>query len=202
MKFALRFMKATLVGGFLFMVPFILLLIVLRQGIGFAKKVVGPLAARLPVSSVAGVTVVTLASVALLLLIALLAGFIAQTSAGRKTKDWLESVVVGRMPGYSLLKGLVGGSADLEDGKQATPVLAWIEESWVFAFVMEVHADGNRTVFVPGAPSPLSGTVYFLPEDRIRPIDATLASVMASIRRLGIGSADILKGQLGPKASS
>ena len=199
MKFALRFLKATLTGGLLFMVPFILLLVVVQKGIGFAKKVVGPLAARLPVQSVAGVAVLTLASVILLLIVALLAGLFAKTSAGRKLKDWLENTIVGNMPGYSILKGLVGGAAELEGGKQAAPVLAWIEESWVYAFVLEVHADGNRTVFVPGAPSPLSGAVYFLPEDRIRPLDVPLASVMAAIHRMGIGSADILKGQLGPK---
>jgi uncharacterized membrane protein len=151
---------------------------------------------------VAGVTIATLAAAGVLLSVALLAGLAAQTSAGKKIKDWLEYTIVGRMPGYSLLKGLVGGSADLERGKQAKPVLAWIEESWVYAFVMEVHADGNRTVFVPGAPSPLSGAIYFLPEDRIRPLDASTASVMASIHRLGLGSADILEGRLGPRVSS
>jgi uncharacterized membrane protein len=202
MKFAFRFLKATVVGGLLFMVPLILFLVVLRHGVEFAKKAVGPLAGHLPVRSVAGVTVVTLASAVLLLLLALLAGLFSQTAAGQKLKDWLEYTIVGRMPGYSLLKGLVGESSDLERGANVVPALAWIEESWVYAFVMEVHDDGNRTVFVPGAPSPLSGAIYFLPEDRIRPLDASTASVMASIHRLGLGSADILKGRLGPRASS
>jgi uncharacterized membrane protein len=202
MKFALRFLKATLVGGFLFMVPFILLLVVLRHGVEFAKKAVGPLVAHLPVRSVAGVTIATLAAAAVLLSVALVAGLIAQTSTGRKIKNWLENTIVGRMPGYSILKGLVGGAGDLEGGKQAAPALAWIEECWVYALVLEVHADGNRTVFVPGAPSPLSGAVYFLPEDRIRPLDVPLASVMATIHRMGIGSEEILKGRLGPRGST
>ncbi len=202
MKFALRFLKATLLGGLLFMVPFILLLVVLQKGIGFARKVVGPLAAKLPVQSVGGVAIVTLASATVLLIVALLAGLFARTRAGRKLKDWLENTIVGNMPGYSILKGLVGGGTDLEGGKQAAPALAWIEECWVYAFVLEVHADGHRTVFVPGAPSSLSGAVYFLPEDRVRPLDVPLASVMATIRRMGIGSEELLKGRLGPRTSS
>ena len=200
MRFALRFLKATVIGGLLFMVPLILFALVVRQGVEFAKKIVGPLVAHLPVRSVAGVTIATLASAVLLLLLALLAGLVSQTGAGRKIKEWLEYTIVGRMPGYSLLKGLVGGSTELEGGKQVAPVLAWIEESWVFAFVMEVHGDGNRTVFVPGTPSPLSGSLYFLPEDRIRPLDAPLASVLTAIRRLGVGSAELVTGRLGPKS--
>jgi hypothetical protein len=41
--------------------------------------------------------------------------------------------------------------------------------------------------------------VYFLPEDRVRPIDVPVAAVMKAIRGLGIGSAKLLEGRLSPK---
>ena len=69
----------------------------------------------------------------------------------------------------------------------------------MYAFVLEVHPDGHRTVFVPGAPSPLSGAVYFLPEDRVRLLDVPVAPVMKALRGLGIGSAALLEGRLGPR---
>jgi len=200
MKLFFRFLKASVVGGLLFVVPLILLLVVLRHGVDLAQKAVAPIVRRLPVHTIGGVTVATLAAVTVLLLVALVVGLFAQTATGRRVREWLEYTILGRLPGYSILKGLLGGTGGLEEGTAAAqPALAWIEECWVFAFVMEVHADGHRTVFVPSAPSTLSGAIYFLPEDRVRPLDVPLAAVMKAIRRFGLGSADLLKGRLGAK---
>ena len=199
MKSALRILKATLVGGFLFMVPLILILAVLRHGIEYAKKVVKPIATLAPVDSIAGVTMVTLAAALFLALIALAFGLFAQTALGQRIRDWLESTVVGKVPGYSILKGILADSDGVSGSADVRTALAWIEESWVYAFVLEVHPDGLRTVFVPGAPSPLAGAVYFLPEDRIRLLDLPVAPVMKALRGLGVGSADLLAGRLSPR---
>jgi uncharacterized membrane protein len=199
MKSTFRVLKATLVGGLLFMVPVILVLVVLRHGVDMAKKIVKPVVvAYAPVHSVAGVTVATLAAAGLLALIALGLGLFSQTALGRRIRDWLENTILGRVPGYAILKGLVGDTVGVDAGDVA-PALAWIEESWVYAFVMEVHPDGFRTVFVPAAPSPLTGAIYFLPEDRLRPLDLPVASVMKAIHRLGVGSAALLAGRLSAK---
>ncbi len=191
-----RVVKATLVGGLLFLVPLILMLLVLGKGLELAKKAIGPIVKHAPVHSVAGVTMATLASIAVLLAIALLVGFFAQTQTGRRLKEWLESTILGKVPAYSILRGMLEPSA-VGEGR-ATPALAWIEESWVYALVMEVHEDGQRTVFVPGAPSPLSGAIYFLPESRVRPLDIPLPAFFKEIRSIGLGSKDILRGRLSP----
>ena len=192
----LRILKATLLGGLLFMVPVILVLVVLRHGVEMTKKVVSPVvAAYAPARTVAGVTVVTLAAVGFLVLIALGLGVFAQTRFGRHARDWMEDTILGRVPGYAILKGVVGDTVGMDTGG-IVPALAWVEESWVYAFVMEVHPDGQRTVFIPAAPSPLTGAIYFLPEDRVRLLDAPPAAVMKAIHRLGQGSAAIVAGRL------
>jgi uncharacterized membrane protein len=127
-------------------------------------------------------------------------GLFAQTVLGGRIRAWLEATIVGKVPGYSILKGMLADSDAVSDTADVRTALAWIEESWVYAFVLEVHADGHRTVFVPGAPSPLAGAVYFLPEDRVRLLDVPVAPVMKALRGLGIGSAVLLDGRLGPRA--
>jgi uncharacterized membrane protein len=161
MKTLARLLKATLVGGLLFLVPLILMGLVLNKGLEIAAKIVGPIVRHSPVHTVLGVTAVTLASGLALLLVALAFGVVAQTAVGRRTKAWLESTILGKVPAYSLLRGMLDPSIPAE-GTQ--PALAWVEESWVYALVLEAHEDGHRTVFIPGAPNPLSGSIYFLPE--------------------------------------
>ena len=195
----LRVLKATLFAGLLFIVPVILVLVVLRHGVAMAKKVVNPIVvAYAPARTLFGVTVVSIAAVGFLVLIALGLGLFAQTAPGRRVRDWLENTILGRVPGYAILKGVVGDVVGMDTGG-ILPALAWVEESWVYAFVMEVHPDGHRTVFVPAAPSPLTGAIYFFPEDRVRLLDAPPAAIMKAIQRLGQGSAAIVAGRLFPR---
>ncbi len=193
-----RFVKATVVGGFLFLVPLILLLAVAAKGIELAKKVVVPIVAHLPDVQVGGVALATIAAAAFLLVLALAVGLFAQTSLGRRAKDWMESTILGKIPAYSILRGMLEPS-DASAG--ALPALAWVEESWVYALIMEVHPDGHRTVFIPGAPNPLSGSLYFLPENRVRPLDVPIDVFMKQIRRIGVGSKDVVAGSLGSPPS-
>jgi uncharacterized membrane protein len=65
---------------------------------------------------------------------------------------------------------------------------------------METHEDGHRTVFVPGAPNPLSGAVYFLTENRVRLLDMSVPSFFKQLRSIGVGSKDLLRGRLSPPA--
>jgi uncharacterized membrane protein len=188
-----RLLKATLVGGLLFLVPLILMGLVLKKGLEIAEKIVGPIVRHSPVHTVLGVTVVTLASGLALLLVALAFGVVAQTAAGRRIRAWLEATILGKVPAYSLLRGMLDPSI-LTKGAQ--PALAWVEESWVYALVLEVHEDGHRTVFIPGAPNPLSGSIYFLPESRVRNLDMPLPTFFKQIRALGIGSRELLRGRL------
>jgi uncharacterized membrane protein len=195
MRFLWRFLKATLIGGFLFLVPLILFVVVIGKGVELAKKVVGPAVAHLP-NSIGGVAVKTLAAAALLAVLALVVGLFAQTGVGRRVKDWLESTILGKIPAYSIVRGMLEPSGVVDE--RAKPALAWVEESWVYALVMEIHEDGHRTVFVPGAPSPLSGSLYFLPENRVRPLDVPLPTFLKEIRSMGVGSRKLLEGRLGP----
>ena len=196
MKLIPRFLKATIVGGLLFMVPLILMLLVLKQGVEIVRKVVGPLAARFPYHTIAGVGVTTILAVALILVVSFVLGLAAQTSTGRRVREWLEWTILGKVPGYAMLKGVLQGTTGLETEGEVSVALARLEDAWQLAFVVEVHEDGHRTVYVPGAPSPASGSIYYLPEDRVRPIDVPMHQALASIRRLGAGSKELLRGKL------
>jgi len=60
------------------------------------------------------------------------------------------------------------------------------------------HADGLLTVFVPSAPTPVAGTIYYLPEDRVRRLDVPVQTAAKLIMRLGVGFAEALRGQIAP----
>ncbi len=196
MKLIPRFVKATIVGGFLFVIPLILMGLVLRRGLDLVGKVVGPLAAHFPDHRIMGVGLTTVLSAVVILIGSFVLGLAAQTAAGRRVREWLEWTILGKMPGYAMVKGILQGSTGLEGEEAARVVLARFENAWQLAVLVETHSDGHCAVYVPGAPSPASGAIYFLPADRVRPTDIPMAKALATLRHFGAGSEELLRGRL------
>ena len=193
------FFKATIVGGLLFMVPLILMVVVLQKGLGLVRKIVVPLAKYFPERTFLGVGMTTILSIAVIVLLCFLFGLVARTAAGKKVRDWLEFTIMGKLPGYALVKGVIQGATGLENEEDVTIALVRIEDAWQIGFVVEVHSDGHRTVYLPGVPNPASGSIFYMTEDRIRPLDVKTPELVMAIRHLGLGSKDFLKGKLGER---
>jgi uncharacterized membrane protein len=124
-------------------------------------------------------------------------GLLARTAAVAAVGDRLERVLLRRIPGFTLVKSMTEGMIGIDTGSEVKVAVAWIEESWVLAFVMERHENGLSTVFVPSAPTPAAGAIYYLPEDRVRLLDVPVSAAIACITTLGVGSRQLLaKAQL------
>lgn len=197
------FLKATLVGGLMFLVPVVLVVLVLRHALQLAAKLAVPLADVLPVSHVGGVGVVTLVAVAILLVIAFLAGLLARTGPGRRVTHWFEESLLGGLPQYRMVKLLADGLTQLETGGDMQPVLMRGDEGWMLGYQMEELPDGWRVIFLPASPTPMSGNVIYVEASRVQPLDLSMREAMLLVKRLGIGSAEKLRStNLGNSTSS
>ena len=65
MKGLFRFLKTTLIGGIVFLVPVIIIVAIIGKAFEIMKKVADPLSALIPIDSVGGVVVVNLIAFAL-----------------------------------------------------------------------------------------------------------------------------------------
>ena len=188
------FLKATLVGGLMFLVPVVLVALVLRHALQFAGKIAQPIAAVLPVSHLGGVAIATIIAVAILLCIALLAGLLSRTGPGRRVTHWFEESILGGMPQYRMVKSLAEGLTQLENGTGMQPVLMRGDEGWMLGYQMEELPDGWRVIFLPASPTPMSGNVMYVEASRVKPLDLSMRDAMQLVKRLGIGSAEKLRG--------
>ena len=194
MKSIKEFFKATVIGGLMFLVPVVLVLVVLGKALQFAGKVAQPIARTLPVSHMGGVAVATLIAVAILLLIALLAGLAARTGPGRRVTHWFEESILGGMPQYRMVKSLAEGLTQLENGTGMRPVLMRGDEGWTLGYQMEELPNGWRVIFLPASPTPMSGNVIYAEAARVQTLDLSMSEAMQLVKRLGIGSAEKLRG--------
>jgi len=194
MKSIIRFIRMTFVGGILFLVPIIVIVAVVGKALVIVDNIISPMAAHLP-SIIGNAPPKVLAGV-ILVLICFFAGIFARTVVAGRFVRRLETSFLSNLPGYEFMKGIGEGFLGVESKHTHEVVLAWVEESWQFGFLMERIDDGHVAVFLPGAPSPTSGSVYFLTEDRIRPIELPAGSAMKCLKQLGTGANDLLRGQL------
>ena len=193
MKSIKEFLKTTIVGGIVFLVPLILLILVLRHAMEFAGKIAGPIAALFPENRIAGVALATIIAALVLLLLSFLAGLFARTHVGRDLARWLEDSLLGNLPQYRMVKTMAEGFAQVEDAQNLRPALVSIEGGWQLGYLLEEVRAGWVAVFLPQAPTPMSGNVMYMPAERVRVLDMPIGEAMLLVKRLGVGSAHSLR---------
>lgn len=198
----LKFIRTSLVGGILFLLPIVVVAIIAGKAVAIARKIVGPLAAHLPEDSVFGLDMPKMLAIGLLVLFCFLAGVFARTALAQKAITWLETTVLSNLPGYEFIKNLSGNLLGDEKNRVYPVVLARIEDAWQLAFLIERLEGGHVAVFVPGAPSPQSGSVYFMTEDRIRLLDIPSPAATKCLKRYGLGANALLGSWLSPSGPS
>ncbi len=200
MRALVAFIRATLIGGILFLLPIVVLAIVIGKAQELARRIVAPLASRIAMQSMAGISTGTILAIGLLVLFCLLAGMFAKTRLAPKVVEWLESGFLYNIPGYDFFKGISESLMGYETGHAYPVVLARIEEAWQIGFLMEHLESGYYAVFVPGAPNVWSGSVYLMTEERFQRIGVSRVEAVKCLRRLGLGADALLSRGIGGRA--
>ena len=187
------FLKTTIVGGLVFLVPLVLVSMVLKRGLEIASKVAKPVVEHFPAHQVAGIALGTIAAALLLTVVAFAAGLAARTERGRAVTRWVGESFLGAMPQYRVVTSMAEGLTKIEQGDGLRPALVAIEDAWQICYVLEELAQGWVAVFIPQAPTPMSGNVMYVPADRVRRLDIKIGEAMQLVKRMGAGSAEALK---------
>ncbi len=187
-------LRATIIGGLLFLFPMVLIIIVFGYAMQFSIKIAKPISEILHVEPVLGAGGVTVLAALVLILLSLLAGLVARTNAGKRIMRWFENSILGGLPQYRLVKSMAEGLVQVETTEGVHPALVSIEGGWQIAYLLEQLENGWVTVFLPQAPTPMSGNVMYMPADRVRPLNITMVEAMTIVRRIGVGSAKALRG--------
>jgi uncharacterized membrane protein len=196
MKSILKIIKATFLGGILFLAPLVVLLIILEKGYVIIQKVTLPLVNHLPRVHVLGIALQELAGIIIILFICFLAGLLSKTVLATRLVQKLEDGILSFVPGYSFMKKMNESIMGIESKEDLKVVLVPTDAGWQFAFLIEQINENNFTVFIPDAPNPWSGSVCFVEKKDIKEIEITQKQALACIRKLGYGTKELLKNKL------
>lgn len=186
------FIRTTIVGGLLFLLPLVVVVLIIGKALKISMVVAKPLDAFIPVDSVGGVALANILAVLVVFVLCYLAGLVARFSGIKRKVAGIEELLIAALPGYAFAKTMVSGVVKAEDevGNMA-PVLVTLDDYKQIAFEVERTPGGNVVVFLPGAPNPWSGSVVYVSEGRVEPLDMAPQDAIKNIRVLGRGSAKI-----------
>jgi hypothetical protein len=183
-----KFIKTTVVGGVLFILPLVLVAVLIEKAIHLLR---GPVQKLLPMFAdydVAGVALLSLVTLAGLMLLCFLAGLLARTAAARRTLESVENNVLGKLPGYQLVKETAERFAGLENIDGAKVGLLREDENWRLCMVCETSGDW-ATIFIPdgGMAGVTAGEVRIAPMANVVITDINWLPVINNLKRGGRG---------------
>lgn len=189
MRTLAEFTKTTLIGGVLIILPLYLAALLLAKTVKGMLALLSPVADQIP----ATVEFRQVLAIALLIAVCFIVGLIVRTGPGLRAKNAFERSVLEKLPGYTFLRGLAGRLTGRSEEHTLQPALVEIEEALVPALIVENLDDGSYTVLVPSAPTPMAGSIYILPRDRVHPVDIPLAKAIAVFSKWGTGAGEFVR---------
>lgn len=192
MKAIYQFFRTTLVGGILFLVPLIAIVVIVGKAMSLTHKLIDPLTAHLPFESLIGLPAPVFLAAFLVVSMCFVAGLLAKTSRAQKWVTSLEGSVLSKVPGYSLLKSAGASMLGAEASGSYPVVFVDFGDSTQLGLQTDVLPNGQITVFIPGSPDPQAGAVHFVTADRVKPAGLTLADAMKCLKNYGGGTRALL----------
>lgn len=198
MKKMIEFLKLSAMGGFLVLLPLLLLYLVLAEAVQLIVALATPIADLFPAGIFDNVDHPVLLALILLLIVSFVLGLLLRMAYLRRMGDWAERYVLARVPAYNAIKhlsrGLIGASD--EHALFRSAVVTSVNGERQLAYLVEDHGNGDVTVLVPRPPTAFAGDLFVVPRERVVLLKAGLGDVSAVISHWGVGLHALLETEL------
>ena len=189
------FIKTTLLGGALVVLPLVILVSVFGWLYDFLSDKVKPLTYLFSETVQRQEFLASLFALIIILATFFVVGLVVKTKFGKLSFEYIERKFLFKIPLYKIIKEttlqLLGSNKTLF--KSVALVKLFGSEARVTAFITDEHEDGSFTVFVPSGPAPTAGFIYHLPKEYVEKVNYPIDKAMKTIFSLGAGSKELLE---------
>lgn len=191
MKKLLSFVKTTLLGGLIFLLPLVLLITVIGKGVEIIMNVIEPLHLLFPGESFQKKALVYVSALFALFLICFLAGIAAKSVLGTHLFEAVDKKLM-KLPGYALFKARVTGNIGSDiDERFRNPVIVTFKDHSKIGFLIETTPEGLASVYLPGTPDPWIGSFILVSKAQTKPIHLTMKETLQLFEQIGKGISTI-----------
>lgn len=189
------FLKTTLIGGALVVLPIVILIFVFNWLYEFIEDKLRPITNIILETAKMQEFAAAVLALIIILLVFFLVGLMIQTKIGSIIFNSIEQNFLIKIPLYKIIKEttiqLMGNNRNLF--KHVALVKLYDSDTRITAFVTEVHEDGSYTVFVPSGPAPTAGFIYHLKKESVQIVKYPIEKALKTIFSVGAGSSELIK---------
>ena len=183
---SLGFLRTTAIGGVLFLLPFVVVMVLLVYVYQSVVAVHDRLKSWIPFDSVTRIGLLFALAILLLLAACFLAGLLARRAFGLHFSGTLERQLMKVFPKYGIYKDLLAGTIGGDEAAPSLrPVLVKREEELALAFEADRLANGLVVVYFPGSPDTWNGSIALIAPGNVQSTDVPFAEVLRICERLG-----------------
>lgn len=190
-----QFIRTTFVGGFLIVLPIVILLIVLNWLFATLTDYIRPITNILIQTARVNEFIASFLAVVFIVLVFFLVGLLVKTEIGKVSFQAIEDKFLAKIFGYRIIKETV--LQIFGEEKKVFRAVALVKlfgnDTLMTAFVTDEHSDGSYTVFIPSGPAPTAGFVYHVQKEQITIIDIPVDQALRTILSLGAGSKKLIE---------
>jgi uncharacterized membrane protein len=191
MKAILLFIRTTLTGGILLLLPVVLAALFISKALDILEKISTPFARVMP-DNVLGFDGSKLTVILLLIAVCFIGGLMFRLKMIQRGIDKLEKEVLSFLPGYSMIKSITADALGKKIEHKLLPVLIKDGDHWNLGFLIE-KGSSHSTVFVPDAPRHDAGEIRIVQNEVIKELDLSISKFDQSIRNYGVGLVNLVK---------
>ncbi len=190
-----NFLRTTFLGGFLIVLPIVILLVVLNWMFETLTGYIRPITNVLIETAKLNEVVASLFAVLFIILVFFLVGLLVKTELGKVSFEAFENKFLSKVFGYRIIKETVLQifGEERKVFKAVALVKLFGNETLMTAFVTDEHSDGSFTVFIPSGPAPTAGFVYHVQKEQITIVDIPVDQALRTILSLGAGSKKLIE---------
>jgi len=187
MRNLITFLKTTIIGGLIVIVPLAIIVFVVGDTVVSLVTVTKPLTADLPFGTFANAVIALLLVTAIIIAVCFTAGFLLSTLWGKAIKNWLEKSLFERIPMYTTLRGLTQKFAGIESAE--FPVVEadlYHSDNRVLGVLVDNLPDGRQVIYVPLSPIVTVGQLHILPKERVTETDLSMSETIGCLSQMGL----------------
>lgn len=191
MKRLNHFVRTTLLGGAVVVLPVTIFILLAKLIFDTIRALIDPISSILPFPSISSDILLDLIALGLIIAFFFLMGLFVQTSLGQGLIALIERELLHRLPFYGAIKETVlqfTGAKRMPFSQVVIVRPYGPEGSKMFGFVADEHKNGKYTIFVPTAPNPTNGFIFYMEARDVELVDVKPEEAIRMIIGIGTGA--------------
>jgi len=189
MKGLIKFVRTSIYGGIVFLIPIVIGVILLKKVFTGLLPIVEPVAQKIGFSGSRGRLMLEIILVLIILIFCFLAGLLIRSTKLQLQIPMINHIAALLIPGFEVMKAQSHEQIKKSAAQPWQSIFLKKEEGWCFAFIVEKTSDGMCSIFMPEIPKMDSGDVMIAHEKNLEMIHIDAKEAFAFIKAFGRGAA-------------